>query len=211
MRTLLAISLLLGCALPALAPAQQPLAPPYWAFEGVLPMMTQMRGLVPIDLYIEQGHVLSPEEIAASLNIELGDALVMVRDGKIVGHGTVAEIVAQRRTDALRNQTLFIRPAGLPEELEIPDFPRGPAAVEDASYDLYIVTDEPVEILPPEPKFLQIPWGAHDYCVQVGEHRYAVIRERWPRTGGFRGWQVVRLHTTTNDIKLHSDHTWTPQ
>lgn len=211
MRTLLAIILLIGCALSAVAPAQQPLAPPYWAFEGVLPTVTQVRGNVPIDLYIEQGHVLSPDEIAASLNIELGDALVMVRDGEIVGQGTVDQVVAQRRTDALKNQILFIRPAGLPEGVEVPSFPRGPEAVEDMSYDLYIVTDEPVEILPPEPKFMHIGWGAHDYCVQVGEHHYAVIRERWPRTGGFRGWQVIRLHTTTNDIKLHSDHTWTPK
>jgi hypothetical protein len=200
-----------ACALlwPSLGVAQEADSPT-WSFEGLLPMITQVRGQLPSDYYKDAGRVLNAAEIAATVAINMGDRLVMIRDGKVVGEGTVREVVAQRRQDALQNRTLFLRPGDLPEGIDVPDFPRGPEAVEDASYDLFVVTDRPVEVLAPDPKFTDISWGAHDYCVRVGQQRFAIIRERWPVTGGFRGWQVIllRQHDT---LKAHTDYTWTPK
>ncbi len=211
MPRLLAVMLLIGSLWPASTPAQDPLDPPVWAFEGVLPMVVQLRGHVPLDRYREEGQGLSAEEVYASLTFELDDPLVMIRDGELVGTGTVGEIVAMLHPEALQQKLLFLRPAGLPEDLEVPAVPRGPSAVEDDSYDLYIVTDLPVEVLAPDPQFASIPWGQHDYCVRIGRTRYAVIRERWPATGGYRGWQVNELEEGAIPLKVHSDYTWTPQ
>lgn len=209
MRPLIAAILAGAILLPAIAAAQDA-DRPIWAFEGLLPMIAQERGQLPSDYFKDAGRVLTPAEIASTVRFELGDRLVMIRDGKMVGEGKVREVVAQRRNDALQNRTLFLRPGGLPEGTVVPDFPRGPEAVDDVAYDLFVVTDRPVELLAPDPKFTDIAWGVHDYCVRVGQQRFAVIRERWPATGGFRGWQVILLreHDT---IKAHTDYTWTPK
>ena len=201
-RTLAVVLLLLSLA--ATVHADQP----GWAFEGVLPAIFQMRVPVPASVYAGEGHVLTREQIAASMEIELGDPLVLIRDGEVLGEGTVGEVVAKTRQDALDGRLIFLRPAGLPADVEVPVEPAGPSALLDAGYDLYVLTDQPVEVLAPDPRFADVPWGAHDYCVRVGRLRFAVIREYWPRTETCRGWQVVKLAEDEKPYKVHFDNTF---
>jgi len=183
---------------------------PWWSFEGVLPSLFQMHKAMPSGAYTADGRVLTPEQIAYSMDIELGDPLVLIRDGEVVGRGTIAEVVAKKNPEALNGRLLFLRPEGLPEGVEVPDEPVGPSALLDAGYDLYVLTDEVVEVLAPDPAFTDITWGVHDYCVRVGRLRFAIIREFWPRTDQYRGWQVVKLVEDQKPVKVHSDNTFQP-
>ena len=190
----------------SVAAADQPL----WAFEAQMPISYQMGAPLPGGAYTAEGAVLDAEQIAATLHVDVGDPVVLIRDGAVVGRGAIGEFVAKRDPRAQRGRLLFLRPTGLPEGVETPAEPRGPESMEDASYDLYILTDKPVEVLAPDPLFQDIPWGVHDYCVKVGRLRFAIVRDYWPRTGGFRGWQVNKL-TDTGPVKVHVDYTWQPK
>jgi hypothetical protein len=183
---------------------------PQWAFEGQMPIIYQMGSPLPGSVYSPDGSVLTPEQIKATLHIDAGAPLVVIRDGEVVGTGAIAEFVAKRDPRAQGGRLLFMRPSGLPEGVTTPAEPRGPESMEDASYDLYVLTDKPVEVLAPDPSFQDIPWGVHDYCVKVGRLRFAIVRDYWPRTGGFRGWQVNKL-TDTGPVKVHVDYTWQPK
>ncbi|HOX27014.1 MAG TPA: hypothetical protein PLL30_14945 [Candidatus Krumholzibacteria bacterium] len=193
------------CLVPAVAVADQP----GWAFEGGLPIIFEVHNPVAAALYTVEGTVLTDEQIRAAMDIDRGDPLVLIRDGAVVGAGTIGDIVAQRRSDADHERALFLRPAGLPEGVEAPAFPRGPAALADDGYDLYVLTDQVVEVLAPDPLFTDISWGVHDYCVRVGRLRFAIIRERAPGAEGFRGWHVEKLEDT-GPLKVHADYTWRP-
>jgi hypothetical protein len=205
MRRLLAICSLLTFLVPA-ARADVP----GFAFEGLLPLIFQMRQPMPPNAYTVDGTVLTAEQIAHTFAIELGDPLVLIRDGEVVGRGTIGEIVAKKRAEALNGRMIFLRPAGLPDGVDAPAEPVGPAALLDAGYDLYVLTDLPVEVLAPDPAYTDITWGVHDYCVRVGRQRFAVIREFWPRTEEFRGWQVIKFDEAGN-WKVTSDNTFQPQ
>jgi hypothetical protein len=184
---------------------------PLWAFEGQLPLIFQVNTTLPESAYSADGAVLSPEQIGSAMDIRLGDPVVLIRAGEVVGRGTIGEVVAQKRDDAKDRRVLFFRAAGLPEGVDVPAAPPGLEVLDDAGYDLYVLTDKPVEVLAPDPAFQDVPWGVHDYCVRVGRLRFAIIREHWRATGGFRGWQVQKLIPDERSLKIHADYTWQPR
>ncbi|MEZ4388117.1 MAG: hypothetical protein R3D98_11175 [Candidatus Krumholzibacteriia bacterium] len=208
--------LFLAVILTAAAASAQTAAPlqdttePMWSFEGVLPMVFEVYDPVPIRLYTDEGHVLSDEEIAASLDLRVGDPAVLIRAGAVVGEGKVSAVVARKHPEARNGRVLYVQVAGLPEGVTFPDEPRGHAALLDADYDLLVITDKPVDVLAPDPLFEEITWGQQDYVVRVGRVRYAVIRENDPRQDGFRGWQVSKL-AGTKSTRMTADYTWWPR
>ena len=183
---------------------------PLWSFEGLLPPMFQMHRNVPLVQYKEGGNVIDAKFVNRAMDIRSGDPLVMIRDGAVVAHCTVGDVVGELRDDAHGGHALFFRPAGLPEDVVVPEVPRGPEALAGSDYDLYIFTDKPVEVLAPDTRFQDIAWGVHDYCVRVGRLRFAIIREYWPRTKDYRGWQVAKIEET-GTVKVHSDNTFQPK
>jgi hypothetical protein len=205
MQRLIAVLLLLATLAPT-ALADQP----QWSFEGLMPAWFQKHEPLLPTVYTPEGAVLSPEQIAGCVDVRPGDPVVLIRAGEVVGRGTIGEIVAQRRDDALNRRALFFRAFGLPDSVEVPDAPAGPAVLEGAGYDLYVLTDKPVEVLAPDPAYTDITWGVHDYCVRVGRLRFAVIREFWPRTQLYRGWQIIKFEDPGN-LKVFADNTFQPQ
>jgi len=191
--------------LPALAAADQPA----WSFDGVLPIIFEKFEPVPLAAYSDEGKVLTAAQIRKALEIGPGDPLILIRGGAVVATGAIGEIVAQTRADANQGRALYLRPVGLPDTIAVPAAPRGPAVLADAGYDLYVLTDKPVEVLAPDPLFNDIAWGVNDYCVRVGRLRFAVVREYAPGSKQFRGWQVIKLEDT-GPLKVHADYTWQP-
>ncbi len=183
---------------------------PKWAFEGQLPTIFHVYEPLPAAIYTDDGAVLTEEQIKGCMDIDPGDPVVLIRDGQVVGSGTIGEMVAQKYDEARDRHAIYFRAAGLPDGVETPATLRGPSVLEDSGYDLYVLTDKAVEILAPDPAYTDIVWGVHDYCVRVGRLRFAVIRENWSPTGGFRGWQIIKFEDTGN-LKIHADYTWQPR
>ncbi len=205
MPRLLTVLLLLVVIVPA-ALADQP----RWAFEGQLPSIYEVYEPLPPTTYSDEGTVLTQEQISGCMDIDPGDPVVLIRGGEVVGSGTIGEVVAQRDPDVPARRYMYFRAVGLPKGVEIHDPPPGASVLEGADYDLYVLTDKLVEVLAPDPAFTDIPWGTHDFCVRVGRLRFAIIRENWRRTGGHRGWQIVKFEETGNR-KIHADYTWQPR
>jgi len=191
----------------ALATGASAQAEPMWLFQGVLPMVYEIHGQVPADLYTEEGTVLDSEQIASSLGLRVGDPAVLIRNGEIVGQGKVSEVVAARHPESRSGRVLHVRLEGLPEGVTFPRTPAGHAPLAAGEYDLLVITDKPVDVLAVDPLFENIVWGQQDYVVRVGQARYAVIRENAPRAEGFRGWQVSKI-AGTNSTRRTADYTW---
>jgi len=206
----LALALLAGSAAAPAGAADPAAEQPRWSFAGQLPPIFQVHTPVPPVTYTREGTVLDGEQIADALDIRPGDPVVLIRDAAVVGAATVGEIVAGKHPEASQQRLLFFRPAAAPEGVEVPAAPPGPSVLADASYDLWVFTDRPVEVLAPDPLFQDIPWGVHDYCVRVGRVRYAIIREYWPGTTNFRGWQVREFAGGGETLKVHVDYEWQP-
>lgn len=180
---------------------------PMWLFEGVLPMVYEIYGQVPADLYTEAGTVLDAEQVSASLDLRVGDPAVLIRGGEVVGEGRVSEIVASLHPESRNGRVLHVRLEGLPEGVSFPELPAGHAPLAAGDYDLVVITDKPLEVLAVDPLFENISWGQQDYVVRVGQVRYAVIRENAPRADGFRGWQVSTV-AGTKSTRRTADYTW---
>lgn len=180
---------------------------PMWLFQGVLPMVYELHGQVPVDLYTEEGTSLDREQISSSLEIRVGDPAVLIRNGAIVGQGRVSDVVAELHPESRSGRVLYVRLDSLPEGVTFPQAPVGHPPLASGEYDLLVITDKPVEVLAVDPLFENIVWGQQDYVVRVGQARYAVIRENAPRAEGFRGWQVSKI-AGTNSTRQTADYTW---
>ncbi len=181
---------------------------PQWSFAGQLPSVFERGQRVPAALYAEEGTVLGEEAIGASFLFRTGDPVVLIRDGAVAAEARVGEVIASRREGAKRDRLLYFRPTGLPPEVSIPAEPPGPQILQDAGYDLWVFTDQPVTVLAPDPALLDLPFGEHDYCVRVGRLRFGIVRAIWPRSGEIRGWQVYKLPAEGRPVKVMSDYTW---
>jgi hypothetical protein len=181
---------------------------PQWSFAGQLPSVFERGQRVPAALYTEEGRVLGEEAVGAIFLFRTGDPVVLIRDGAVAAEARVGEVVASRREGAQQDRLLFFRPAGLPEGVTVPAEPPGPQVLQDAGYDLWVFTDQPVTVLAPDPALQDLPFGEHDYCVRVGRLRFGIVRAIWPQSGEFRGWQVYKLPAEGRPVKVMSDYTW---
>lgn len=179
----------------------------FWLFQGVVPMVYEVHGRVPTNLYTEEGTVLDSEQISSSLELRVGDPAVLIRNGAIVGQGRVSEVVAALHPESRSGRVLYVRLEGLPEGVTFPRTPAGHAPLAAGEYDLLVITDKPVDVLAVDPLFENIVWGQQDYVVRVGQQRFAVIRENAPRAEGFRGWQVSSI-AGTKSTRRTADYTW---
>ncbi len=181
---------------------------PLWSFAGQLPPIFQMGERVPAARYSPEGRVLDADQIARTFTFRTGDPVVLIRDGEVAASATVGEVVAWRHDQADQGRLLFFRPEGLPADVAVPAAPPGPDVLDDASYDLWVFTDQRVEVLAPDPALQDLPWGVHDYCVRVGRLRFGIVREDWPASDRFRGWQVYELDPEARPLKVMVDYTW---
>ena len=204
---LLPVALLL--ALMTLLPAATARADqPQWSFAGQLPPIFQMGDRIPAALYSPEGRVLDDDQIARTFTFRRGDRVVLIRDAAVVAEATVGEVVAQRHDQADQRRLLYFRPEGVPAGVAVPAVPPGPEVLADADYDLWVFTDQAVEVLAPDPALQDLPWGVHDYCVRVGGLRFGIVREDWPGSDRMRGWQVYKLDPEARPLKVMVDYTW---
>lgn len=180
---------------------------PGWAFQGVLTSVLELRGMVPAHYFSKEGTVLPEEQVAACFDIRSGDPLVLIRDGAVLAEGTIGDFVARWDERAEHNRLLYVTVDSLPEDVTVPEVPVGAEQFDDAGFDLYVFTDAPVEILAPDPLFMDIAWGVEDYVVRVGRIRFAIIREKNLWGEGFRGWQVNKI-TEERSSRVMADYVW---
>jgi len=181
---------------------------PLWSFEGVLPMSFEIHDPVPPSSYTVEGHVFTTEQIQASMDLRIGDSVVLIRAGEVVGKAKVGSIVGRIMDSARSRRVLHMTLADLTEGLTVSELPRGAEVLASGEYDLMVITNKPVEVLAPDPSFQDITWGTQDYVVRVGRKRYAIMRENSPRGDGYRGWQVSRINTEGNTNRMTADYTW---
>jgi len=205
MPRLVVVALILACLAP-LAQADQPL----FSFDGILPIIFQMHQPFPGHGYGDEARSLTDQEIMDSLDIRKGDKCVLIRGGAVVGQCTIGDIMVKNFEDAKNGHAMYMIPAGLPEGVAVPEGPRGPDALLDVGYDLFIITESVVEVLAPDPAFQDVSWGEQDFVVRIGRLRFSILREKWHDGNGYRGWHVEKFKET-GAVKVHADYTWQPK
>jgi hypothetical protein len=198
------VVLLLILVLAATALAEQP----RWSFSGQLPAVFQRGQRIPDGHFKLDPVPVDSATAASALTVQGGEPVVLIRAGEVVARGRVGEIFTMRHPDATGGRLVFFRPTDLEPDVPMPVTPPGPAALDDANYDVWVLTEAPVEVLAPDPSLQDIAWGDHDYCVRVGRLRFAIIREKLPTSTHHRGWQVRKLDAEGGSLKVSGDYTW---
>ena len=163
-----------------------------------------------------------PSEVAAQCcSVHPGQALAIVRNGRIVASGEVDQLYAALVPRAGDDRMLFFSVSGLPDSVGVssgpPPFPKPDAS----THDLYVVGAVSVEKYEPSPSARQaLEHGLAqavdakdrnrrtlDYFLKVDGVPYAILRFTTPNTGMW-GYLVYKFTGNHAPELVYSDCSW---
>ena len=182
------------------------------------------RILVGISRQLEYQKELTPlsDEVAAQCcQVHPGQAITLVRGGRIVARGEVHQIFAALVPRSGDDRMLFFSVSGVPDSLNVASGPPAFPERESSTHDLYVIggvsVEEYVPALSSRKAFEEMLAqgsdgtgsirGTLDYFLKVDGVLHAILRDAKADTGMW-GYLVYRLKADQAPELVYSDWSW---